>query len=635
MSGICGIVNFDGSPVEPEVLQKMAGAASHRGPDGIRYWREGPVGLANLALNITPESYRERQPLAGREGDLVLTADARVDNRDELIPTLTSKGFLQDKSPTDAEVILAAYRCWGEACAVHIIGDFAFAVWDARRKRLFAAREPQGTRALYYKVESGRVLFATEIKQILSVPGVPVRIFEPAVASFIAGGAGFHAWTYYQGISALPPAHSLTVAATGHRVWRYWDIDPDFRIEYKNEQHYAEHFVEVFEEAVRCRLRSAKPVGVFLSGGVDSGSVASAAGRLLRQNEGNDYPAFRSYSWAFEELAQCDERHISDGIVHRYGLPVTYVPADTAWPLKDYPDHGPDRDSPYLPFFRVLADRTLAQAQADGMGTMLTGGLGDLVIGADIFDYPDLLLGGQWGMLWNDLRVHGRLWGVQRRKLVQSYLWRPLEASLWPPGRASSLRRAWHRVLQRPQRYPAWIRPEFAGQVGLADIIHDSAPRSPARGFARRKRYEAIFMPDSTQDVVGWERANSRFGLGDADPFSDRRVLSFVLAVPQRVVNRAGEMKLLARRSMRGIMPEEVRRAAGKISPRPLLDAGINQHARATVQELIAEPRAEAYGFIDGKAFAEQVEAYQRGEHGQVNFWFTLGLEMWLRKYWS
>ena len=635
MSGICGIVNFDGSPVEPEVLRRMADAASHRGPDGIRYWREGSVGFGNLALNVTPESFRERQPMVSREGDLVLTADARVDNRDELIRTLTIKGFLPDEPATDAEVIIAAYRCWAEACAAHIIGDFAFAIWDARRKRLFAAREPQGTRALYYRVETGRVLFATEIKQILSVPGVPARIFEPAVASFMAGEAGFNRWTHYRGIAALPPAHALTADATGHRAWRYWDIDPDFRIEYRNEQHYAEHFAEVFKEAVRCRLRSAKPVGVFLSGGMDSGSVASTAGWLLRQSADDEYPGFRAYSWAFEELAQCDERHISDGILRHYGLPVTYVPADTAWPLKDYPDHGPDRDSPYLPFFRVLADRTLAQAQADGMGTMLTGGLGDLVIGADIFDYPDQLLGGQWGTLWNDLRLHGRLWGARRRKLVQSYLWRPLEDSLWPPGRAPGLRRAWHHVLRRSQRYPAWIHPEFARRIGLADIVHDSVPRSPVGSFARRKRYEAIFSPASTQDVVGWERANARFGLGDADPFSDRRVLSFVLAVPPRELNRAGEMKLLAKRSMRGIMPEEVRRSASKINPQPLLDAGLNRHAHATVQDLIAEPRAEAYGFIDGKAFAAQVEAYRRGQHGQLDFWFTLALEMWLRKFWS
>src|SRR5215208_660198 len=121
MSGICGVVNLDGSPVEPEALRKMAEAASYRGPDGIRYWRKGAAGLANLALNITPESLHEQQPLVDQRGELVLTADARVDNRDELIRTLMSKGCLHHKTATDAEVILAAYQCWGEECPSHII----------------------------------------------------------------------------------------------------------------------------------------------------------------------------------------------------------------------------------------------------------------------------------------------------------------------------------------------------------------------------------------------------------------------------------------------------------------------------------------------------------------------------------
>ncbi len=628
------MVNFDGTPVRLEVLKKMAEAAAHRGPDGIRYWRKSAAGLANLALNITPESLHERQPLVGRRGDLVVTADARVDNRDELIRTLTTKGYLQEKTPTDAEVILAAYQCWGEGCPVQIIGDFAFAIWDARRGRLFAAREPQGTRSLYYRVEPRRLLFATEVKQILVAPNVPTRIFEPAIGSFLAGEAGMQEWTYYQGIAALPPACAFAADATSYRTWRYWDIDPDFRIEYDNEHQYAEHFMEIFEQAVSCRMRSVKPVGIFLSGGMDSGSVAATAGKLLQQKGATQHPGFRAYSWAFEELTQCDERHISDGIVHHYGLPVTYVPADTAWPLKDYPAHGPDRDDPYLPFFRVLTDRTLAEARAQGMGWMLTGGLGDLMVGSDIFDYLDQLLEGRWRRLWSELQVHGRLWGVGRRRLVQMYLWNPLEALLWPPGRVVWLRHAWHRVLRRPQPYPEWIRPEFARRIGLADIIHDSIPRSSARDIGRRKRYQAAFSPVSTQDIVGWERNNARFGLGDADPYSDRRIVSFVIAVPPRVLNRAGELKLLVRRSMRGFMPEEVRRVAGKIRPGPLLETGIKQRAWETVQDLITEPRAEAYEFIDARAFTGHLEAYRRGEHRQLYFWFTLALEMWLRAYW-
>jgi asparagine synthase (glutamine-hydrolysing) len=409
----------------------MAEAAAHRGPDGICYWSNGNVGLAHLALNITPESFHERQPLVSDRGSLVLTADARVDNRGELMRSLRAKGYLQKEYPqgealTDADLIVAAYQCWGEACPTHIIGDFAFVVWDAKRRRLFASREPMGTRALYYRVEPRRVLFATEIKQILAVPGVPARIFDPAVGAFLAVSAGLPQWTFYEGIEQLPPAHALSVDASGPRTWRYWDIDPDFRIEYADEDEYAEHFIEIFKEAVRCRLRSLKPVGIFLSGGMDSGSVASTAGWLLRQGEAGTHPGFRAYCWAFEEHAQADERHISDRIVHHYDLPVTYIPADSAWPLKDYPTHGPDRDEPYVAIFRALNDRALATARAEGMGWIFTGGLGDVTVGEDVFDYLGLLREGQWQRLWDELRAHGRLWGVRRRNLVRSYIFAPL-----------------------------------------------------------------------------------------------------------------------------------------------------------------------------------------------------------------
>ena len=151
---------------------------------------------------------------------------------------------------------------------------------------------------------------------------------------------------------------------------------------------------------------------------------------------------------------------------------------------------------------------------------------------------------------------------------MRSYMLAPLADFAWPPGFASRLREPLvNRALRRPRPYPPWVREDFAQRVELDDIIRQSVPRAPMSDFARRKRYQTIFSPSNTPDVVSWERSNSRFGLGDIDPFSDRRIVSFVLAVPERVLARAGESKLLLRRSMRGIMPEEARRAAGKILP--------------------------------------------------------------------
>ncbi len=637
MSGVCGVIHFDGRPVEASVLGRMAEAAAHRGPDGITQRVEGCVGLAHLTLHCTPESLRERQPLVSREDDLVLTADARVDNRDELLQRLRAKGQAVGCESTDADLILAAYRCWGTECAVQIVGDFAFAIWDGGRRRLFAARDPMAMRAFYYRVEPGRVLFASEVKQILAAPGVPARIFEPAVAAHLAGPFGRPEWTFYEGIVQLAPAHALVVDARGQRSWRYWDIDPEYRIEYANEEDYAEHFRELFTEVVRCRLRSVRPVGIMLSGGLDSGSIASTAGRLQQRGE-SDCPGIHAYCWAFERLPECDERHISDGIARHYGIPVTEVPADEAWPLRDYPAHGPDQDEPYIGVYQALIERTLAAARAEGMGLVLSGDRGDLTMGEAIYDYTGLMASGQWRTLLEELRLQSSWRGAPLRKLVGQYLLRPLRQSLWPRDRVTwpreRLRRVYRAVRPAAPAWPDWLRTDFAERVDLAGVIRrwESAPA--VKGFARRKRYETVFTPMHMRGMVWSERSQARFGLGFADPWSDRRIASFSLAVPQRVLNTTAERKRLARRSMCGVMPEAARMAARKISPYPLNRAALTELERDTILELMTNSESGARGYVGEELLRAHFEAICLGEQDHPYFWRALTLEMWLRKHW-
>jgi asparagine synthase (glutamine-hydrolysing) len=630
------MVNLDGAPIEPAALKKMARAAAHRGPDGIRYHTERAVGLAHLALNITPESAREHQPLGSERGDLVLVADARIDNREELVRALWGGGHLPDEPPTDAELILEAYRRWGEGCPAHLIGDFAFAIWDARRGRLFAARDAMAMRALYYRVEPRRVLFGTEVKQILAAPGVPARLFEPAVGAYLAGPFGHMEWSFYEGISQLAPAHALVVDASGQRTWRYWDIDPDFRIEYSTEEEYVEHFLEVFLEAVRCRLRSTKPVGLFLSGGMDSGSIASAAGWLLRREELVEEGAFRAYCWAFDELPQSDERHISSGIVSHYGFPVTDVSADEAWPLKDYPAHGPDQDEPWIWPYQALHERTLMAASSEGMGLVLSGSRGDEMVGDWVFDLPGLLRAGQLSTLWDQLRAYQHYNGESLSQATTRRLLKPLLLESWPWGaeRALGLRRRLRRSEEQPL-YPPWVRPEFAERIGLAEIIEQSEPRSPLTDQARQVRYGRIFMLSSSRLMSADERTRARYGLGFADPWSDRRLAQFVLAVPQWRIQRVGESKRIARLAMRGPMPEEVRHRAGKTIPVSLFDRGFKERARDTVFALITGPRAGDRGYLDEAAFRNYYESFLRDGPQPYDFWWVLTLEMWLRRYWS
>lgn len=185
MSGIAGIYYPDGRPVDRTDLERMGAAIAHRGPDGEGVWSNGPVALGHRMLWTTPESLQERLPRLSATGDFVLTADARIDNRDDLVAALD----LSDRPTsevTDSQLILAAYEKWGTSCSEKLLGDFAFAVWDSRRQQLFCSRDPMGIKPFYYYHTAGVFAFASEIQALLCLDGVPRRLNEVKVADFLA-----------------------------------------------------------------------------------------------------------------------------------------------------------------------------------------------------------------------------------------------------------------------------------------------------------------------------------------------------------------------------------------------------------------------------------------------------------------
>ncbi len=210
--------------------------------------------------------------------------------------------------------------------------------------------------------------------------------------------------------------------------------------------------------------------------------------------------------------------------------------------------------------------------------------------------------------------------------------------SLWPDKRAEALIERLRRALGRPghqQSPPEWVRPEFAERAGLTEIGEYNEPHTNIKGFARRQRYYAVFWPVDLRSTVWIERSRARFGVGYADPWSDRRLAEFVLAVPQRLLNLPSETKRIARRAMRGIVPEEVRRKAGKVFFGPLHERALKECAEEAVLDLITNSQAAARGYVDEVTLRNQYEAIRRGEQGLYGLWEALTLEMWLRRYWT
>ncbi|MEN8144866.1 MAG: asparagine synthase-related protein [Gemmatimonadota bacterium] len=615
MSGICGIVNFGSGDVPHARLDLLVQAARFRAVDGCHTWKGNGAALAQLAhfltLRSAQRSYPHSEPIPDTDDALHLVASARIDNRDELLELLRPKGLIRHDDPADEELILGAYQQWGDGCGSRLIGDFAFAIWDTQRRRLFAARDPMGMRPLYVRMEPAGLIFASEAQQIVGLPGVPQRLHEAAVAGHLAGPFGRTDWSFFEGIEQLSPGHSLVAEAAGVRTWRFWDIDPGNEVRYRREGQYAEHLRQLLWQAVADRLRCARPVGLSLSGGMDSGSIASVAGAQGAQE-------LRTYSWAFDELSGCDERHISGLITDAFSLAATDIPADDAWPLAEYPKHGPHPDDPLLFTYEALADRTLDRARLDGVGVLLSGERGDEMFGDWIYDLAGLLRSGRLRGFIREIAAHKK---VYRRSTLGT-----VRAALFPSAASAP---------QPFEQPPAWVQPDFAGRTDLQEIARGSAPTPPDVGTVRQARYGRIFMFAGMRRSVALERRRAARGLEYADPWSDRRIAEFIMAVPPHIVTRLSDPKRLLRQAMKGTTPDAALDQAGKIEPVALFHRGFRERAIHTVRDLLTDSRMAAHGFVDPGVLRQAFEAYVDGNPGRHDFWWPLTLEMWLRAYWD
>jgi len=307
VSGIAGIVHFDGAPVASGLIEKMTLAMAQRGPDGIDHRVQGSVALGQCMLRTTPESLEEHQPLCNEDERLVLVMDGRVDNFEELRRELLARdALLRDRS--DAELVLRAYEVWGEDCPDRIIGEFVFFIWDARQQCLFGARDAAGTRHFYYHAGKGWFAFASEIKGLLALGRIEPRLNESRLLDYLV--VEFYRddeiGTFYQGIDRMPAGHAMRVTGQGVKTWLYWNPQDLPALNFASLEECTEAFLEQLRIAVKCRLRSIGPVGAMLSGGMDSSSIVGLISKEFR----SELPQLlKTFSLIREDRENCPGWH--------------------------------------------------------------------------------------------------------------------------------------------------------------------------------------------------------------------------------------------------------------------------------------------------------------------------------------
>ena len=513
MSAIAGLCLFDGRVAERDVLTRMIGTMPHRSSDGTGVWNAGPVGLAHGAFHTTPESLHEVLPLTNAAGTLTITADARIDNRDTLIESLSLP--VASSPITDGALILAAYEAWGEACLERLIGDFAFAIWDEAEQKLFCARDHFGVKPFYYHHEPGHgFVFGTEIKAILAA-GVPGHLNETRVADYLVGLREDPEITIYEDVWRLPAAHALTVSESGLRVRRYYELAPaDGVPQDATDDWYDARFRELFTEAVRCRVRSAFPVGSQLSGGMDSSAVTCVARDVL-QEEGRD---LHTFSLVFEETKACDERPYIDAVTAQGGTMPHFVSGDALGPLSnldevyDVLDEGLVSGTQHLVWALIQASRNV------GTRVVLDGVDGDNVVSHGELYLKELVEAGDWAAFSREIKAMKVLYagadhlhtfernlgrpGILFNAYAAPYLRDRADRGPWwrflrdihavskhlPMSRGYLLRFYWKRIIrpyallrlnrawrarrrEEEQAVPEIVDPTFAARIGLAERL--------------------------------------------------------------------------------------------------------------------------------------------------------------------
>jgi asparagine synthase (glutamine-hydrolysing) len=613
MGGILAVVTFDQSPPAPTVIESMLAAAPHLGQ--ARPWVGQGAYVAALGSGSSLHA----------DDSEALILDGRIDNAEELAEALTLSGPV-----SDAELVHAAHRRWGAAAIDRLVGDFVLMLWDARARRLSVARDAMGSRNIHYRVEDGRrALVGTELKQLLAAPGVPCRPNEEAIIADLAGLYALPEMTAYVGISQVPPAHRLTIDRKRCRLDRYWTPERRQPIRHRHERDYAEHLLDLFKLAVRARVDPTRPTGILLSGGIDSTSIVSTAAWLIRSGhlETSDV---RAYTWAFDEVSDSDERDVARPVAAHAQVPLTEIPGDDAWPLSDS-GASPDRDDPYSDVFQPLFDRTFAGASNEGCVTVITANRGDDLMGNWIYDDLGLALAGRLPSLARDLRAYRRRYQVGPGRYLVERILKPLFTTAWPPGRWEPAR---SRLIGRRRPVPPpWIPPQHATRA--AEIMEIGSRTPPIRGHARLQRYTSALDLTSLRLAEHRQRSAARLGMVHADPWSDRRLVEFALAVPQWRLQRYSREKYLAREAMRGVMPERERLETRHGGAAGLFRRAFNEREVDSIRGLMQTSRAAKEGWLDSGAVLDIYDAYLRTGSLAYQIWFPLTVERWLRAWWE
>jgi asparagine synthase (glutamine-hydrolysing) len=607
---MCGIAGVVGHAV-PDVAWADAArdVMAHRGPDDRGSWRAEGVWLASRRLAVIDTGPTGHQPLHDPESGATIAFNGEIYNHVELRAELEGLGH-RFRGHSDTEVLLHAFLQWGEDCVTRLNGMWAFLVWDAREHALFVARDRFGVKPLFMSSVDGAVAFASEPKVLLALYPDLARPDEVAIAELLAHkrvSAGTR--SFYAKITSVPAAHCgwYRIGEREPRLRRYWDFPASADLASLSDREVDERFATVFEDGARLRLRSDVPVGLTLSGGLDSTAVLNAAYHGLGDGE----HALRAYTSVYDVDPAVDELAHARRAASRYpGVELHEVAAevdDWLGVLRRIVWHmdGPGFSPAVFPLWQIMAT-----ARRDGVVVLLEGQGADELLGGYATHYAAALADAPLGELPAMMRGGARSFGLRRL------------AAEWAIGRIATARR----IEQRRATVVSALSDELLGVV--ADV-------GPA-GWPGRDRLDVRLWQTFTADLLpGFlhygDAISMAHGIESRLPFLDYRLVELCFSLDGRQKVGGGETKTALRRYLRSVGQGTIADRERKQGYPTPTNAWLAADDGAILRDVLLDPGARVAPYINRSRLSRLIDRHARGAYSAGDVLFALlCTELWL-----
>ena len=616
MSVQFGRWNFEGQPAAPEYIEKVSAALAPYGPDSDESYSNGGLRILYRAFHTTKESRRERQPHISPSG-AVITWDGRLDNRAELINEL--RDSLTNDS-TDLRIVAMAFEKWGFDCFAKLIGDWALSIWNPIDRSLLLAKDPIGTRHLYYSFDNTQVTWCTILDPLVRFASKAFSLNEEYIAGWFSMFPATHL-TPYAGLHAVPPSSTVILRSEKHIIRNFWDFDPTKKVRYQTDAEYEEHFRTVFAKAVQRSLRSDCPILAELSGGRDSSSIVCMADTLMARGAAEG-PRLDTLSMYDDSEPNWNERPYFTKVEEKRGRPGWHIDVGSKGRSErneaELPSESSDARFAAVPGKGGRAWPEFGKCITSQQNRVVLSGIaGDEVMGGVPTPTPeleDLMATCQLKTLAHSLKV----WALGQRK-PWFHLFLQAAKGFFPPSVVG---------VAECVRPPAWLKRDFVRRH-----------RAPLMGYPSRVRL--FGPPPSFQESLSTLDAMRRQLACYAPPFDppyekrypylDRDLLEFMFSVPPEQLVRPTQRRSLMRRALEGIVPDEILNKKSKafIVRTPLVTIANEWTSLAeTTQDMVSS----SLGIVDSELLLAALEKGRRGEEiPTVALMRTISVEKWLK----